>query len=152
MSNEDEETMSVNAIPSYSELNKRMNKIMELVEFLKSPEIKDKPEDEKEQLAILRYQDDIASINIIRQIVEDPKKNLKKVIDLYQLMGKIKRGEADLHEEFNKFGEQQNEDYVYPQFGGKEKFETKIREMNERIEQRKSQHKSQHKGRRYIEK
>jgi hypothetical protein len=149
--NEDEETMSVEAIPSIAELNKRMTKIIELVEFLKSSEMTQKSQDDREQIAIFKYQDDIKSVNIIRQIVEDPKKNLKKISELFQLMGRIKNGQADLHEEYEKFGERQNEEYVYPQFGGKDAFEKKIKEMNERVEERQNQEKK-HRGRRFIKK
>ena len=38
---------------------------------------------------------------------------------------------ADLNTEYNKFCNQVNEEYLYPSFGGKEKFDEVIKKLDE---------------------
>ena len=51
--------------------------------------------------------------------------NLEKVLEMIETLRKVKNGQLDMQKAFSDFIEQQNEKYIYPQFGGKEEFEKK---------------------------
>jgi len=125
---EDAETMSVGAIP---DLNKLMNHIINMLSFVDMLKESGKSNQEIENVVIQKYQNDI-TILIIKELLENRKYALEKLLNMFTILGKVKEGKADLHEEYEKFGERQNEEFIYPKFGGKEQFEKQIRELNER--------------------
>lgn len=68
---------------------------------------------------------------------EDRNNNIKKLLDMFSKLNEIKKGNLDIHEETEKFGEQQNEIYVYPKFGGKEKCEEIIKKRAAKLNKNK---------------
>jgi hypothetical protein len=51
--------------------------------------------------------------------------NLEKVIEMIETLRRVKNGQLEMQKAFSDFVEQQNEKYIYPQFGGKDEFEKK---------------------------
>ncbi len=52
--------------------------------------------------------------------------NLAKLLKLIDILKDVKNGNKNMEQEFGKFKESLAEEYVYPKFGGKDKFEKKI--------------------------
>lgn len=115
----DKATMSVDAIP---DLELLLKNVIELVELMEQPDMenfKKTNNAEYEKMLVNKYQD-CMPYNMIRLLLRDRHNNLEKVIQLIQVLSKVKDGKADLNEEYDKFGEKLNEEYLYPKFGGKE--------------------------------
>ena len=64
--------------------------------------------------------------------------NLTKLLSLVEMLKDIKDGNQDMNQVFEKFREQQAEEFLYPQYGGKEKFEEAIIKRSKRRQQRKN--------------
>lgn len=62
--------------------------------------------------------------------------NITKLLNMFGQLDKIKRGEKDMDETFEHFREGLSEEYIYPQYGGKEEFEKKMLRKNKRKEKR----------------
>jgi hypothetical protein len=106
------------------DIEKLMGHVIDLVEFMNSEpmkEMKIKNNDEFERVIIFKYQNDIP-YRIISLLFENQEKFLPELIDMFEILLKIKSGKADCKTEYEKFGESKNEEYIYPKFGGKEKF------------------------------
>jgi len=125
---EDAETMSVSSIPN---LEKLTFDILLMLDFIDSPAMVNKSKDEIERIVIAKYQDRIL-VDIILQLLENRKYALNKLINMFESMQKAVKVNDNkiLRQEYEKFGEQQNEEFVYPKFGGKDKFEKTIIDMN----------------------
>ena len=59
---------------------------------------------------------------------EDRVKNITKLLEMFQTLNKVKKGESNIDSEFENFKEGLSEEYIYPKFGGKEEFERKMSE------------------------
>ena len=67
-------------------------------------------------------------MKIISLLVEQERyENLTELLDLFETLKDVKSGKKDINIEAEKFGEHNRSKYVYPKFGGKEKF---LEEMN----------------------
>jgi hypothetical protein len=53
--------------------------------------------------------------------------NLERVLQIIETLRKVKMGNLNMESAFANFVEEQNEKYIYPQFGGKEEFERKYK-------------------------
>jgi hypothetical protein len=53
--------------------------------------------------------------------------NLERVLQIIETLRKIKMGNLNMESAYADFVEEQNEKYIYPQFGGKEEFEQKYK-------------------------
>ena len=53
--------------------------------------------------------------------------NLKKLLDLFEILKKVKIGEKNQETELEKFEQSLAEQYIYPKFGGKKEFEEKLK-------------------------
>jgi len=125
-----DEPMDPTAIPDLTEMT---NIILQMIDFMNSGIMlkkKSENKDEYERIVIFKYQDKIP-YNIIRLLLEDIK-NLGKLITMFETLTNIKKGNLDIEKEYDKFGENLNEEYLYPQFGGKDKFISKMTELNEK--------------------
>jgi hypothetical protein len=128
----DENTeMSVNAIP---DLDIVTQTIIEMIEFMNTPAMilkKNNKATFKEFETILyhKYRDLVPSTKIIDLLIEDPVENLQKLILMFERLYKIKTGELNMKNEYECFTEEVNNEYLYPQFGGKEKFQIKMAEQ-----------------------
>jgi hypothetical protein len=54
---------------------------------------------------------------------ENRDKNVMKLLNMLELLGEIKNGNRNMQTEFEKFREDQAEEYIYPEYGGKAQFE-----------------------------
>jgi len=119
-------TMSASAIP---DLDQMLEKIYELLEYTETPMMKSleiQNKDMFERYIINKYHE-VLPFKIIRLLMEHERyENLDKLLDMFEILGTVKSGKADVYDEFKKFNEVQNERYLYPKFGGKEKFMEKM--------------------------
>ena len=53
--------------------------------------------------------------------------NLERVLQIIETLRKVKLGNLNMESAYADFVEEQNEKYIYPQFGGKEEFERKYK-------------------------
>ena len=53
--------------------------------------------------------------------------NLERVLQIIETLRKVKTGKLNMESAYADFVEEQNEKYIYPQFGGKEEFERKYK-------------------------
>ena len=122
-----EAEMSASAIP---DLGMMTGYIMEMLAFMDSPEMmKKKRENEKEyELVVFHKYRDLMPTKIIDLLMEDKINNLKKIISMFETLNDIKVGKREMTKEYNKFTENVNSEYVYPQFGGKQQFNQKMME------------------------
>jgi hypothetical protein len=98
--------------------------VIAMVEFMNSEPMKKlekENKDEFERIIIFKYQQDIPW-HIMSLLFEDQNKYLPELIDMFEILLKVKSGKADCQTEFEKFGESKNEEYVYPKFGGRDNF------------------------------
>jgi hypothetical protein len=121
-----QEDMTVDAIP---DLNNMMELIIELIEFMNTPEMiikKRQNKQEYEDIIFFKYRDSYMPRQIMDLLVEDPVNNLAKIISMFETLAKIKAGEASMEKEYEKFTEEVNEEYLYPSFGGKQQFQEAV--------------------------
>jgi hypothetical protein len=52
--------------------------------------------------------------------------NLSRLVEMFEVLGKVKEGKIDFRNADMSFKERMNETYVYPKFGGKDKFMKKM--------------------------
>lgn len=118
--------MSADAIPDLDEMLRHINDLLDCIEeeHMKQLEIQDK--NMFERIIINKFHDKMP-FKIIRMLMEpDRYNNLDKLLDMFETLKIVQRGDADVYTEFKKFNEKQNEEYVYPKFGGKEEFYKKM--------------------------
>lgn len=127
--------MSVDAIPDLEKLTE------DILDFLKFTEEEDTKRLIKENYGAFQHKIDEKYPDIPYSIVkllmddtetpEEKSKNLVKLLELLSQLSDIKKGNKDMNETFESFREGLSEEYVYPQYGGKEEFERKIAEGNQ---------------------
>ena len=127
-----EEEMSVDAIPDLEKLT------TDILDFLKFADTNESKLLMKENYGAFQHKVDELYPDIPYSIVkllmndtetaEEKSKNLVKLLEMLSQLSDIKKGNKDMNESFNSFREGLSEEYVYPQFGGKEEFERKLAE------------------------
>jgi glucosamine 6-phosphate synthetase-like amidotransferase/phosphosugar isomerase protein len=56
--------------------------------------------------------------------------NLERILQIIETLRKVKFGNLNMESAYANFVEEQNEKYIYPQFGGKKEFEQKYKKIN----------------------
>lgn len=59
---------------------------------------------------------------------QNRKDNVARLIELFSKLNHIKNNETTMDDAYEEYTEGLNSRYIYPQFGGKEKFEQKMKE------------------------
>ena len=120
LEDKDQRTMSVNAIPNVLELS---NQMIEFLEFYDRPDIVKMRKNNYANYLNMMYDKFNKMPASMISLLSDEKnraQNLTKLIEMLETLGKVKNGEKDLEEARDEFIEQNNEQYFYPAFGGKE--------------------------------
>lgn len=127
-----EEEMDVNAIP---DLEKLTADILEFLQYVDEPNTQTLM---KENYGAFHQKVDEKFPNIPYSITkmllnedesqEDKSKNLVRLLEMFSTLDQIKQGKKDIKKEFEDFREGISEEYIYPQFGGKEAFEKAVSE------------------------
>ena len=126
---------NINAIPDLVELT---NKVLEFIEFEDNPETKNlKSNDRGYYNYILEERFDKLPTTMIKLLSEPNKRkeNLEKILDMIRLLKSVKDGQTLFEKAENEFVEKRAEEYLYPQFGGKDNF-YKIAEENKQKQQK----------------
>ena len=112
----------INAIPDLTLLT---TKLLEFIEFEEKEETqKIKKEDKGNYNYILNEKFHMLPPTMIKLLSEKEKRteNLQKVMDLLQLLKNVKEGKTNFEKAENEFMEKRSEEYLYPMFGGRDKF------------------------------
>lgn len=120
------------AIPDLEELLKN---IIEMVKYTSTDEMinmeKENPIvyeqhlDEKFEYISSRYYG-IFKLLLVR---EEREENLGKLIDMFTKLKDVKNGRISIQDADKQYQESLNQEYIYPQFGGKENFEKRMAEI-----------------------
>jgi len=128
--------MDVNAIPNLDILLQEIQNLINDVETFNkcntcqtSDTLCDKCKKKKNQHEVTlthKYINELP-IKIINLMFEDDRYNhLDQLLDMFDKLKEVKKGNVDINEQFAKFSEKLNETYVYPTHGGKDNFLKKM--------------------------
>jgi len=115
-----EPSMSPDSIPDLDEI---ILNVIDMVEYMSLPEISQLNITNKkvhDDMVYFKYRE-IISPKIINILLEDIN-NLTGILEMFETLAKIKCGTLNIEEETDKFAEKVENTYIYPKFGGKEKF------------------------------
>lgn len=133
---------NINNIPDLVEMT---NKLIEFIEFSdKSETIKLKENNIGNYNYIISERFSILPQSMIKLLSEREKRaeHLQKILELLKLLKQVKTGNKSYESAETEFIEQKSEEYLYPQFGGKDNF-YKIAEENKKKQEdeKKQKHK-----------
>jgi len=113
---------NIDAIPDLVELT---NKLLEFIEFEDKPETQNiKKNDRGYYNYLVQERFDKLPNTMIKLLSEQDKRveNLGKILDMIDLLKNVKSGKTSFEKAENEFVEKRAEEYLYPQFGGKDNF------------------------------
>lgn len=124
--------MTVDAIPDIDNL---LSDLQEMLDFVENPRMAEYEKTNKFEFDRLLYAkfNTKLPMRVIKLITETERRysNVDKLLNMFERLRKIKDGKKDLETESKKFGEELNEEFIYPEFGGKEKFEKEMTKPKE---------------------
>jgi len=118
-------------IPNLEEIT---TKVLEFIEFIDKPDIKNMKEN---NLAEFNYivNEKFASLPLAMiKLLSDTENrvgNLEKILDMINILRSVQLGQKTFETAENEFVEKRSEEYLYPAFGGRDKF-YKIAEENKK--------------------
>ena len=115
-----EPPMSANTIPDLEEI---LENVINMVQFMNSPDLLDLKNRDKKQYddtVYFKYRE-LISPKIINILLEDIN-NLNGIIEMFEKLNAIKMGKLDIETETDNFAVKIENEYIYPKYGGKEKF------------------------------
>jgi len=141
---QDNKPLDPSAIPDLEELLKNIIEMVkytsteEMIEMEKTnPIMYEQHLDEKFECISSRYYG-MFKLLLVR---EEREENLCKLIDMFTKLRDIKQGKIDIQNADKQYQESLNEEYVYPQFGGKDGYEKKLAEMGKHQKSKKNKSK-----------
>jgi len=127
---------NINAIPDLTLLT---TKILEFIEFEEKEETKKLKENNRgyyNNLIDTNYTILTPTMVKLLSDINNRTENLEKMMDMIRLLRNIKEGRNTFENAENEFMEKRSEEYLYPIFGGREKF-YKIAEENKKNKENK---------------
>lgn len=104
-----------------------MEKVMDMINFMDSIEMRSKLRmnfEEFEEVVKAKYTE--LPAELVDLLIEDARlktqKNFERIINMFDTLSRIESGDADMTAEYNAFTEEINEEYIYPDYNGKEGF------------------------------
>jgi hypothetical protein len=129
---EEEENLTIQMTPdAIPDINNMLNIVNEMLEFMESSHMKKMQENDKKQFEAIVCQkyNTLLPLSMINNLLEpepDRSNNLSILMDMFDRLDAIKKGQRNIHTEHDIFHEGLRKQYVYPTFGGKEKYEQEI--------------------------
>jgi uncharacterized protein YfkK (UPF0435 family) len=126
-----EKQLDVNAIPDLEAL---LDKILDMLEYINTDEMiamENENKDEFEQHIDSKFKDlSIRYYSIFRLLMDkqNREENIYKIIEMFTKLKEVKSGRLNIEKADQDFKENMNQIYVYPKWGGKEKFEKAMQE------------------------
>ena len=124
-------SMDPAAIPDLQDM---LDYVNHLIAFLETPEMVFLSQSNHEEFEKTVYQkyNQYMPIKIIGLLIDENERydNLDKLIDMFDSLDDVKQGNKNMQKEYEKFSEKLNEQYLYPQYGGKEQFITEMQQNN----------------------
>jgi hypothetical protein len=121
-------------IENIPDLVEMTNKLIEFIEFSDKPEtIKLKENNPGNYNYIVTNRFEILPPSMIKLLADRTKRteHLQKILELIDLLKEVKSGKISYENAETDFIEKRSEEYLYPQFGGKDNF-YKIAEENKK--------------------
>lgn len=130
------------------DLEKLTGDLMEFLEYISKPEMKEM--ETQDHTAYVRHLENkfekfsLDQINTFKMITSyDEKKsqeenhtirdqNITRLLGMIEILVDVKAGKRDMNTEFSNLRENLNEEYIYPQFGGKTNFEKEMTKRNKK--------------------
>lgn len=112
----------ISAIP---DLTLMTTKLLEFIEFEEKEETQKLKEENRGNYNYVIYKEySMLPPTMIKLLSEKEKRteNLQKVMDMLRLLTNVKEGKTNFEHAENEFMEKRSEEYLYPIFGGREKF------------------------------
>ena len=131
-------------IPDIPDLTLLTSKILEFIEFYDEPTTQELIKNNKGGYnLIINEKFEIIPLGMIRLLsdVNNRATNLEKIMDMLSMLEKVKNGSNSLENAETLFFEKRAEEYLYPQFGGKDNF-YKIAEENKKKKDNEKNNKS----------
>jgi len=124
----EEPKMSALSIPK---LNKMMDSIINMVQYIQTPEMVNMKKNDNKQYELTVYHKykDHMSPKIIDLLLEDLG-NLKDLIEMFEQLTRAQLGQTSIESEYEKFTDKVNNKWLYPSFGGKEGYDKTIAKLN----------------------
>jgi len=132
---EEETPMDAKNIPDIEALTQTVGDVLEYISTDEMIMLEASNETLFKQSVQMKFQDFVDNYFCIYKLLVDRKDrehNLTKLLNLFHTMQQIKDGKRNLNSEYQKFTEQQNQEYIYNQFGGKNKFEQEMHKRHKR--------------------
>lgn len=116
------DTMTSSAIPDLDKMIHHIYNMLLLIETSEMEQLEKTNNEEFERLVYTEY-NTILPIKIISLIVSKNRyENLDRLLDMFEVLNNVKNGKNNIHDEYAKFSEKMNEEFVYSKTGGKEGF------------------------------
>jgi len=122
-----------NAIPDLDILLEKIQEMLTEIELPAMQEFAKINKKEFEKILAHKYMSDIP-LSIINLMLEEQRyEHLERLLNMFDQLRKIKKGDVNIEDAQKNFSEQLNEEYLYKKFGSKENFEKKMTEsMNKK--------------------
>lgn len=133
-------TMTPDAIP---DVDRILEIIEDMLNFIETPVMEELEKTDKEEFERLVYGKyngiEELPFRIISLVVDENRyENIEQLLDMFEILKEVKAGKKNIFEEAEKFGEAQNEKFVYKNFGGKENFIKMMEESKKNTKKKKS--------------
>ena len=128
IANQYKNSMSANAIPDIDELLEHVDELFKFVETNNMLKLEKENKQEFESKIYAKFNTKLPMKMIGLFVEKNRYENLDSVLDMLDTLRDIKNGKKDINEEHEKFTNKQTEKYLYPPFGGKEKFEKAMKQ------------------------
>jgi hypothetical protein len=126
-------SMTPEAIPTKDEMTKLLLDIEEMIALIEDPKMKELKNTDEAQYKneIYHRYNQCVPMKVIGLMLEDERyEHLDKLLDMFSTLNEIKAGKKNMTEEFDKFKDNLNDEYLYKPHGGKTEFEKKFTKKN----------------------
>ena len=128
-----EVTMDKNAIPDLDDMLEHIEELLSDIETPEMQELEKRDKKEFEKILTHKYYSLIPSTKIINMFLAPERyDNLERFMEMCDRLRLVKDGKKDMKSAYQEWCEKVNNDLLYPSFGGKEEFEKKMKEMQEK--------------------
>lgn len=126
----EEPKLDVNAIPN---IDKLLETVLEFLQYINTDEMQQLERDDEyafEYHMNSKFEDfSLQHYSIFRLLMDKKNRedNICKLIDMFNILKRVKKGELELEKANKDFQEDLNNEFIYPKFGGKENFEKTLK-------------------------
>jgi len=128
--------MTPSAIPDIRSLLENISDIMNDIESEPLASLEKRNKKEFDRILSQKYfhgkNVPLKIINLLCESGDARYDNLNRLLDMMDRLSAVKTGKSEINTAFQAYSEKLNEDFIYSKHGGKENFEKKMAEENEK--------------------